>query len=107
MSVTHPTRHAPRASHAQARTAATAEAEARRLLWECRRGMRELEVLLQRFVDQVLPCVTAEERSTFAQLLALPDPVLAQYLLAGTPPAEARMAQLVGRIRALCRLGGG
>ena len=64
-------------------------------------------MLLERFAHEVLPSVTDEERHTFAQLLALPDPMLAQYLLCGSPPAEARMAQLVGRIRALCRSGGG
>jgi succinate dehydrogenase flavin-adding protein (antitoxin of CptAB toxin-antitoxin module) len=62
-----------------------------------------LDVLLQRFAQEVLPSASDEERVTFAQLLALSDPLLAQYLLGGSPPAEPGLAQLVGRIRALCR----
>jgi succinate dehydrogenase flavin-adding protein (antitoxin of CptAB toxin-antitoxin module) len=67
--------------------------------------MKELDVLLERFAQQVLPSASHEERVTFAQLLALPDPVLAQYLLGGCPPPEAALARLVDRIQALCRSG--
>jgi antitoxin CptB len=88
-------------------SATTADAQARRLYWDCRRGIKELDVLLERFAREVLPRASDEERVTFAQLLALPDPLLAQYLLGGSPPPEAALAQLVSRIHALCRSGGG
>ena len=77
------------------------------LRWRCRRGMKELDVLLERFAQRVLPRASAAECREFAELLALPDPLLAGYLLGGEPPAEPHLAQAVGRIRALCRLGGG
>jgi antitoxin CptB len=77
------------------------------LRWRCRRGMKELDVLLERFAQQVLPQASPAECQVFAQLLALPDPLLAGYLLAGDPPAEPHLAQAVGRIRALCRLDDG
>jgi succinate dehydrogenase flavin-adding protein (antitoxin of CptAB toxin-antitoxin module) len=64
-----------------------------------------LDVLLERFAHEVLPSASDEERVTFAQLLALPDPLLAQYLLGGSPPPEEGLARLVGRIQALCRSG--
>jgi antitoxin CptB len=77
-----------------------------RLLWRCRRGMKELDVMLERFARGALLEAPQEERMLFDQLLALPDPQLARYLLAGEAPAEARLAGLVERIRGLCRLGG-
>ena len=77
------------------------------LRWRCRRGMKELDVLLERFAQQVLPQATQAECGVFAELLALPDPLLAGYLLGGEPPAEPHLAQAVRRIRALCRLGDG
>jgi antitoxin CptB len=77
-----------------------------RLLWRCRRGMKELDVLLERFARGALVQAPPEERALFEQLLSLPDPLLARYLLAGETPPEARLAQLVGRIRDLCRPGG-
>jgi succinate dehydrogenase flavin-adding protein (antitoxin of CptAB toxin-antitoxin module) len=69
--------------------------------------MKELDVLLERFARQVLPEASPAECRVFAELLALPDPLLAGYLLAGELPAEPHLAQAVGRIRALCRLGDG
>ncbi len=77
------------------------------LRWRCRRGMKELDVLLERFAQQVLPQASAAECRVFAELLALPDPLLAEYLLAGEAPAEPHLAQAAYRIRALCRLNDG
>ena len=87
--------------------AATAPAVLGPLRWRCRRGMKELDVLLERFAQQVLPQATQAECRVFAELLALPDPLLAGYLLGGQAPAEPHLAQAAGQIRALCRLGDG
>ena len=77
------------------------------LRWRCRRGMKELDVLLERFAQQVLPQASPADCRVFAELLALPDPLLAGYLLMGEPPADPHLAQAIGRIRALCRLSDG
>ena len=83
------------------------DAATRRLLWECRRGMKELDLLLERFARVALPAASEEERASFAQLLALPDSCLAAYLLGGPPPPEPHLARMVESIQALCRSGGG
>ena len=82
-------------------------AHLRRLRWHCRRGMKELDVLLERFAEQALGGASGAELGAFAELLALPDPALARYLLDGEVPAAPHLAELVGRIRALCRSEGG
>jgi succinate dehydrogenase flavin-adding protein (antitoxin of CptAB toxin-antitoxin module) len=69
--------------------------------------MKELDVLLERFAQQVLPQASPADCRVFAELLALPDPLLAGYLLMGEPPADPHLAQAIGRIRALCRLSDG
>jgi antitoxin CptB len=74
--------------------------EARRLLWRCRRGMKELDVLLERYVRSWLPAATTEERATLTRLLELPDPQLADYLFGHTPADEPHLARLVADIRA-------
>jgi antitoxin CptB len=48
-------------------------AESRRLAWRCRRGMLELDILLQRFVAQHYDGLSAAELTAFDAMLALPD----------------------------------
>jgi antitoxin CptB len=76
-----------------------ADARSRRLLWRCRRGLKELDVVLERFATKELDGLPAEERELFGRLLELPDPVLVDYLLAGAVAAEPPLARLIGRIR--------
>ena len=44
-------------------------AELRRLRWRCRRGMRELDQLMLRYLDARWPSASDEERAVFLQLL--------------------------------------
>jgi antitoxin CptB len=83
-----------------------ARADRGRLRWRCRRGMKELDVLLERFAHRALAQAGEAERQALAELLALGDPQLAAYLLGGQTPAAPHLALLVGRIRSLCRSGG-
>jgi antitoxin CptB len=76
----------------------TLDVESRRLLWRCRRGMKELDVLLERFARFNLPGSSPEARDVFARFLELPDPVLADYLLGQVIPPEPELAGLVLRI---------
>ncbi len=78
---------------------AVLDAEGRRLLWRCRRGLKELDVLLERYAAAALPGASPAERAVLARLLELPDPQLAGYLLAGAVPADPQLAALAGRIR--------
>jgi antitoxin CptB len=81
-------------------TSTRAGAHFGRTLWRCRRGMKELDLLLERFGRHSLPQAPEAERARFEQLLELPDPVLAAYLLGGIEPADPQTAQLVAGIRA-------
>ena len=58
------------------------------LAWNCRRGMKELDLLLRRYLDHRWPQASAGERAAFEAFLELPDPVIAGYLLGtcGAPP---------------------
>jgi antitoxin CptB len=69
-----------------------------RLLWRCRRGMKELDVLLERYARGALPGAPAEVAG-FEALLELPDPLLAGYFLAGQAPPDPELSRLVERIR--------
>jgi antitoxin CptB len=85
---------------------AAAEIEWRRLMWRCRRGMKELDVLLARFVRTAGLSSSAAQRRVFAALLELPDPTLAAYLLGHERPRNPALARLVRRIiRGACEPG--
>ena len=61
--------------------------EMRRLRWRCRRGMRELDMLLLNYADERFGQAAAAEQKAFRTLLSLPDPdILA--LLTGKLKAE-------------------
>lgn len=58
-----------------------------RLRWRCRRGMRELDVLLLRYLDEEHAGATPAERAAFELLLSAQDPEIVD-LLAGRLRAE-------------------
>ena len=47
--------------------------EIRRLSWRCRRGLLELDIVLQRFSENHLAPLTKSELLAFESLLDLPD----------------------------------
>ncbi len=49
------------------------KAEARRLAWRCRRGLLELDIVLQRFVALEFTNLSSQELTALDALLALPD----------------------------------
>jgi antitoxin CptB len=67
--------------------------ELRRLEWRCRRGMKELDILLLRYLPR-LDLAASDERAAFIEFLELPDPDIARYLLAGDVPEDPRYAAL-------------
>jgi antitoxin CptB len=49
------------------------DAEQRRLAWRCRRGMLELDIVLQHFIAQHFYGLTLAELQAFDEMLELPD----------------------------------
>lgn len=74
-----------------------------RLKWRCRRGMLELDLLLQGFLDDGYDELTYSQQHRFAQLLELPDQQLLDYLMEQDTPKEREDAELVIRIRRTAR----
>jgi antitoxin CptB len=49
------------------------DVEQRRLIWRCRRGMLELDIVLQRFVNKQFDTLSLDELQVFDEMLELPD----------------------------------
>jgi antitoxin CptB len=71
-----------------------------RLRWQCRRGMLELDDLLERFVDSEYDQLGEEQQRTIVELLRHPDPQLQQWLISGDEPPQP-LRQLVLLLRSL------
>lgn len=72
-----------------------------RLRWRCRRGTKELDLVLRRYLDTQWAGAPPAERADFERLLEAQDPELAGWLLGGAPAHDPALAALIGRIRAL------
>jgi antitoxin CptB len=70
-----------------------------RLAWQCRRGMRELDVLLKNFLERRFEGLDAQERESFTRLLEYPDAVLLECLMGRMVPADRDVASIVQDIR--------
>ena len=73
--------------------------EYNRLAWQCRRGMRELDELLNRFLLQRYHQLDKLEQETFTRLLDYPDDVLFELLMGRMAPADKDVAHIVQEIR--------
>lgn len=73
----------------------------RRLRWRCRRGMRELDQLLVRYLDHSWATDSEAARGTFLRLLECEDDKLWHWFMGHARPEDADLATLVDRIRRL------
>ena len=69
------------------------------LRWRCRRGMKELDVLLTRYVDERFAAAPATEQQEFERLLDAQDPVIYAYCM-GQTPVPAHLEHLINLITA-------
>jgi len=70
-----------------------------KLRWRCRRGMKELDVLLTRYVNERFCGASNLEQDLFKELLETQDTVLYAYCLGSERPPP-RFAALIERITA-------
>ena len=68
-----------------------------KLRWRCRRGMRELDVLLARYLEERFCGASPAEQDTFKLLLETQDTVLYGYCLGAERPPPQFVA-LIERI---------
>ncbi len=73
--------------------------ELRRLAWQCRRGMLELDELLGAFLEREYPALDEELKGVFRQFLQEGDTDLFTWLFEAPAQAPERYASLVARIR--------
>ena len=73
------------------------------LRWRCRRGVRELDLLLNVYLEKRYPHAGGEERAAFERLTAWADPDIMGVVLGSGPPPDPTTSSLVEILRSLCR----
>lgn len=74
--------------------------ERRRLHWQCRRGLLELDLLLGGFLERAYAGAEPRLQAAFARLLTQPDTLLQDYFFGETVPIDEDLADVVRAIRA-------
>jgi len=70
-----------------------------KLKWQCRRGTKELDFLLEGYLNTFYQQDRNEERLLFRELLSLQDTQLIGFLLGDQVPESKGLAALVKKIR--------
>ena len=71
------------------------------LEWRCRRGTKELDLLLQTWLRQEFDHSTEAEKQGFLELLDWPDDALSRLLLGQDEADKPKVNDLAGKIRSL------
>ncbi len=67
--------------------------------WQCRRGMLELDLLLNNFVNKDVDNLTSQQTEYFDLLLSYPDQTLLDLLLGNSVASDPLIATIVQKIR--------
>ncbi|ABM60837.1 succinate dehydrogenase assembly factor 2 [Halorhodospira halophila] len=71
----------------------------KRLRWRCRRGTKELDLLLERFLEDRFAQLDSHDQAAFERLLGLEDHFLQDWLIAGQSPTDGELHRIVELIR--------
>ena len=75
--------------------------ELSRLRWLCRRGMKELDVVLSSYLDLHYETATPGEQQNFRALLEMQDPDLYALIIGRSNAQDQAMKQFIEGLRSL------
>ncbi|HKL53924.1 MAG TPA: succinate dehydrogenase assembly factor 2 [Wenzhouxiangellaceae bacterium] len=77
-----------------------------RLRWRCRRGMRELDTLLERWLVERWPAADPSARACFERLLGCEDDQLWDWCMGRSTPDDPELAGIVKEVVDPAETGG-
>lgn len=75
------------------------EGERSRLLWRCRRGIREMDIVLQTFLNQSYDTLSDTDKKSFAQLLDEADLDILDWIMRKGEPENDGIKNIITLIR--------
>lgn len=76
----------------------------KQLVWRCRRGIRELDVLFGRYLSEIYPAQSEAQQLSFQRLLDVQDPVIMDWLFAKTEVEDSSLVETIEQLRKLSGL---
>jgi antitoxin CptB len=70
-----------------------------KLKWACRRGMLELDVLLNKFLNEKYADLQLNDKKRFIDLLSCTDPEIFAWLMGHETPQDPDLLQIVELVR--------
>ena len=74
------------------------------LKWRCRRGMLELDVCLNKFIQHGYKSMNLDNKNDFYRLLEFPDQELYEILMGQVSATDSKLHAIVERIRSCASL---
>ena len=74
------------------------------LRWRCRRGVRELDVLLERFLQKEYPSLDEPAQHAFQRMLEMQDPTIMDCLFGKTTSEDQEIQSIIIRLQKLSGL---
>lgn len=75
--------------------------EQRKIIYQARRGLKELDIFIDPYVKQHYLQASDAEQQTFAKLLSYEDPDLLNFFMNLDTPAEPEVASLIVKLKQL------
>jgi antitoxin CptB len=78
--------------------------ELTRLRWRCRRGAKELDIVMNRYLEQKYETADASQQQAFNELLAVEDPTIFDLLLERIDAQNDEQQKLLVTLRSIMAL---
>ncbi len=89
----------PQASIEQNSSKQNPSNEQRRVIYQARRGLKELDFYIHPYVNNHYLTADADEQTTFAKMLTYEDPDLLNYFMNQDKPEDDKVAQLIKKMK--------
>ena len=70
-----------------------------RLLWRCRRGIKEMDIILQEFINVSYDQLNNEDKNAFSKLLDEQDLDILNWIMGKDNPVNDRLANIINIIK--------
>ncbi len=70
-----------------------------RMLWRCRRGIKEMDIVLQDFIKNSYDELNNENKSAFSKLLEEQDLDILNWVLGKDKPEDKTLIEIIKKIR--------